>query len=411
MARNINRLKAPAITGQLAPNKMHPDGGGLFLLVSGTDTRSWVFRYMMNYKRRDLGLGAATRRDEYGRHTLAMPLSEARKAANDARMLILAGTDPVEHKRANREASKATATAAATAVVTWGEVREAYVAEIAKAFKLTQKEVAEGVTVGKQEKLWRARLEVYGPKADTALDKVNTALVVELLKPIWHSMNPTASRVRGYCERIWDSAEVQGKVSGKNPFRYTGHLDKLGFANPTGLRKKKTTSFKPIAYTELPAFMRELAQRKALSARALEFTIYTACRTNETIYMERSDVKKDLWHRPAHKMKMAEEHVVTLSKAALAALAQGEPGNKPFPLSNNAMLYLVTLRMEKKFTVHGMRSAFMDWSYNETDAPEWLVEECLSHAIGGVKKHYRHEDALTKRRAHMEAWAAFLSGK
>ena len=36
----------------------HGDGRGLFLLVKPSCSRSWVLRYQLNGRRRDLGLGA-----------------------------------------------------------------------------------------------------------------------------------------------------------------------------------------------------------------------------------------------------------------------------------------------------------------------------------------------------------------
>ena len=59
-------------------------------------------------------------------------------------------------------------------------------------------------------------------------------------------------------------------------------------------------------------------------------------------------------------------------------------------------------------TSHGFRSAFRDWAGNETHFPRELAEAALAHVIGDkAEAAYRRGDALEKRRAMMEAWAAW----
>jgi hypothetical protein len=52
----------------------HADGGGLNLLVKKSGARSWVYRFMLNGKSRDVGLGPAAGGD-------AIPLADARDKA------------------------------------------------------------------------------------------------------------------------------------------------------------------------------------------------------------------------------------------------------------------------------------------------------------------------------------------
>ena len=70
--------------GTAGPGK-HGDGRGLFLYVKPSGARSWVLRYQVQGRRRDLGLGA------YPDVTLAM----ARDRALEARRLIAEGEDPI----------------------------------------------------------------------------------------------------------------------------------------------------------------------------------------------------------------------------------------------------------------------------------------------------------------------------
>ena len=95
------------------------DGGGLYLQVAPGDTKSWLFRFMLNGKSREMGLGPV------GEPPGGVPLSEARKLAAAARASLREGRDPIaarqEHKadlrRAALEAAERTFKAAAEALV------------------------------------------------------------------------------------------------------------------------------------------------------------------------------------------------------------------------------------------------------------------------------------------------------
>ncbi|MCH7831909.1 MAG: DUF4102 domain-containing protein, partial [Proteobacteria bacterium] len=103
MVRGINRLTALAATRAKKPG-MHPDGGGLYLQVTGTGAKSWIYRYMLGGKARHMGLGPLN----------AVSLAEARVKATEARRLRVAGVDPISARKAeitqaNLESAKAVA--------------------------------------------------------------------------------------------------------------------------------------------------------------------------------------------------------------------------------------------------------------------------------------------------------------
>lgn len=59
-------------------------------------------------------------------------------------------------------------------------------------------------------------------------------------------------------------------------------------------------------------------------------------------------------------------------------------------------------------TVHGFRSSFRDWAGNVSHFPREIAEAALAHEIGDKSEQaYLRSDALDKRRALMEAWAAW----
>lgn len=77
---------------------MHADGNGLYLAVKEGGTKSWIFRYQLNGRRREMWLGSAA----------ALPIVPARAEAARLRALVAAKIDPLEgsRRRAPRSAPR-----------------------------------------------------------------------------------------------------------------------------------------------------------------------------------------------------------------------------------------------------------------------------------------------------------------
>jgi integrase len=358
----------------------HLDGDGLYLQVTDTGARSWIMRYQRGGRRREMGLGPVSL---YG-------LAEARQRALQQRRLLSEGIDPIEARIAARRV---------TARI-WGDASNDFIATHEPGWK------------GKaQAEQWRNSLKDYGPDPAMPIDKLDTAAVLDVLRPIWTTKTETATRVRGRIERIWSAEKVAGNVAGDNPARWRGHLDAL-LPKPSKVSKPQHHAAMP--YTAMPAFMLRLRSRAGLSARAMEFVILTAARTGEATGMQWAELEGDVWTIPGERMKSGRPHNVPLSARALEILAALPRSKPPFPLSENAMLYLLQREPPKglgePYTVHGFRSSFRDWTAEETDTPRDVAEMALAHTIPNkAEAAYRRGHLLDKRRALMDAWAAYLT--
>jgi hypothetical protein len=91
MARTIGKLTALAVS-QATRRGYYGDGGGLFLQVSASGAKSWVFRFKVIGRLREMGLGPT--------HTIG--LAEARQGAQDCRRARLDDRDPIEARKAQR---------------------------------------------------------------------------------------------------------------------------------------------------------------------------------------------------------------------------------------------------------------------------------------------------------------------
>ncbi|HEY5107325.1 MAG TPA: tyrosine-type recombinase/integrase [Caulobacteraceae bacterium] len=404
MARAIERLNSLSVTRAKAPG-LYPDGRGLYLRVgkSAGDServeapagpKSWVFRFMLNGRARYMGLGSLE----------TVTLAEARDRRDGARKgLKNEGIDPIEAKRE----VKARARLEKAKAVTFKEAASRYIKAHGPGWK-NPKHAAQ----------WTSTLEAYvfPVIGDQPVQAVDTALVTQILEPIWTEKNETASRVRGRIEAVLDWARARGYREGENPARWRGHLDHL-LVDRSRLARGHHAA---LPYAELGDFTALLRAREGFSARALEFTILTAARTSEALgaRWEEIDFQARLWTVPADRMKAKRDHRVPLSAAALAVLKPLHevcssdyvfPGGKPGKSLSNMALLETLRRMERgDLTAHGFRSTFRDWAAERTSYPRDVAEMALAHTIADkVEAAYRRGDLFEKRRGLMDAWGAF----
>jgi integrase len=282
-----------------------------------------------------------------------------------------------------------------------------------------------GLEDAKHRWQWENTLQAhaYPVFADTPVSKVDVALVMAALEPIWLEKHETATRLRGRIEAILDWAAVRGHRKGDNPARWRGHLQK---ALPTIKKSLRVRHHPALPFKDVPDFMQKLARQDGVSARALAFCILTATRTGETICARWGEMDLDArtWLIPAARMKMAREHRAPLSGPAVAILRalRASLGREPDPAScvfasrgrqdqplSNMSLLMVLKRMERAdLTTHGFRSSFRDWAAERTDFPREVAEAALAHTVGDkVEAAYRRGDLFDKRRRLMEAWGQY----
>ena len=396
MARQIGRLSALAVN-RVTSRGYLADGGGLYLQISASGAKSWVFRYRDAGRLREMGLGPL--------HTLS--LSEARDAAHTCRKQRLAGIDPIGARKATRLAARLEAARS----ITFRECAEAYI-EAHKGGWKNLKHAAQ----------WPSTLQTYAYPVigDLPVQGVDVRLVMDVLEPIWSAKTETASRLRGRIEAVLDWATVRGYRQGENPARWRGHLDHL---LPERSKIAKVVHHPALPYAEIGAFMEAVRQQPGIASVALRFTILTAARTSEVIGATWSeiDVENAAWIVPAHRIKAGREHRVPLSAPAMAILRslyevrQGQfvfPGRNPTkPLSNMALLALLRRMNRDDLTAHGFRSTFRDWAAEQTSYPREVAEHALAHALPDkVEAAYRRSDLFGKRSRLMGEWAAFCAG-
>jgi integrase len=377
----LTATKVKAIVKTGVPG-YHGDGAGLWLQISKTGGASWSFRFMLNGRAREMGLGPEK----------TVRLDEARDKAREARKILLDGVDPIEQKKSSR--------LVVHNVITFAEVADKLFAAQSEPWS------------HKYRLRWRATMRDYVLPhiGNMPVDKVGVGDITKILEPLFKKHPVTAAGVRGRLESVLGYATTMQWRTGDNPARWQGHLETV-FSKPRSVAHREA-----LPISEMPAFMQKLKGRDKPICRAMELVILTASREAMVRLMtwEEVDLDKGLWTIPAERMKAGKEHTVPLSKQAVELL-QSMPRTKDrvFSYSGSAVWFEMRrlLGEDTKVTLHGFRSTFRDWGGDHTEFERETIEHALAHQLKDKSEaSYRRSSALNKRRLLMQAWANYCQG-
>ena len=405
------RLTAFAVQSVLNQKERQPrklaDGQGLYLVVSRSSSASWIFRYAFGRRQKELSFGSVTE----------LTLAEARVRREQAVRHLAAGRDPwsLMNAAARRQQQYIKA-----GIPTFLQAAKAYIADASPSFKSN-----------KTRQAWdRAMLHFAKPLHEKAMNDISTSDVAEVLKPVWRTRLETGRKLRWRLEAVFaeaipkgfrNTAPNGGMIHIKNPAQWENNLATMAtFKKSANKRASKVRHHPSLPYLELSAFYAELENRPSDAALALRFTILTACRTSEILGARWSeiDVGSGLWSIPASRMKAERDHIVPLSRPAIALLKSvsrldGHPfvfagKDKHHHLSNMSMLMLLRRMGRTDITPHGFRSSFRTWAQERTDFPREVAEIALAHLVGSdVERSYAHSTLLEKRKQLMDQWGDF----
>ena len=363
---------------------LHGDGAGLWLKVTKSGSKSWVFRYTRNKKATSIGLGSI----------LTVSLAQARAKASTHRQALAEGVEPLMARQDNTQA------------YTFKECALRYI-ESHKS----------GWTNAKHAQQWTNSLAdyAYPIMGDIPVKDIDEALIMEVLEPIWNTKTETASRVRCRIENILSWAAVLKYRDRYNPAQWRGNLEHV---LPKPSRVKKIKHHKALPYADMHALILQLRNHDSISARALEFLILNANRTGEILGAVWSEIDSDMWIIPADRMKAGKEHRIALSSRSMvileemAAIRQSDyifAGSSVAKGLGIGTMRRLLLALGHDCTVHGFRSTFRDWAAEKSNHSHEICEMALAHTIANKSEAaYRRGDLLEKRRALMSDWMRFL---
>jgi integrase len=363
------------------------DDGGLFLLVRPSGGKLWRLKYRHLGKEQLQSLGIFP----------AVSLKEARKRRDAARELIARGLNPAFEKK------RAAVAEAVGAANTFKAVADELIAK-------REREGLKAVTTGKAKWLLGQLEPALGKRPIAEIEAYELLAVVRRVEAVGHY--ETAKRLLAFAGRVFRyavattrarhniAADLRGALTAPTVKHYSAIIDPGGVG---GLMRAID------GYEGYPA-----------TQWALRLAAHVFLRPGELRAGEWAEIDLDgaVWRVPAGRMKMKREHVVPLSRQAVAILREVEvlTGHGRFvfpsvrtnlrPMSENTLngaLRRIGYTTDE-MTSHGFRSTA---STLLNESGKWsgdAIERALAHGdTDGVRAAY-HRGVHWNERVLMAQW-------
>lgn len=366
------------------------DPHGLFLLVEPTGGKLWRFKYRVDGREKKLAIGPYP---EIG-------LGEARRRRDEARETMAASKDPAREKQRDKVRAKVEAENTFAAIT----------AEFCEKRKRDGQRAWAPATAKRCEYLLSILCGSIGNMPIAEIEPADVLVAVRRIEG------------KGKLESARRTLQLAGSV-----FRYAVATARLK-SDPTRDLKGALTSPTVTHYGAVidPAGVGELLrsidgyERQPITKFAMQLAPHVFVRPGELRHAEWSeiDLERSLWTIPASKTKMRKEHVVPLSRQAIAIVKGVEPLTGPSgyvfpsvrtrrrPMSDNTInaglrrLGYATDEM----TAHGFR-AMASTLLNESG--KWnpdAIERALAHGDTDKVRAAYHRGAHWKERVAMAQW-------
>jgi integrase len=366
------------------------DDKGLQLWIHADGRKYWRLRYWIAGKEKSLSLGVYPE----------VTLKQARLRRDAERKRLADGLDPSAERRAEKLRARLAAENSFEAVA-----REWYA-----------KQLHTWVPNHSSDVLRRLESNIFPALGARPIAQIDAPELLAAVRRIEsRGAYDLAHRVLQVCGQVFRYGIATGRCTRDLAADLRGAL--------TPHVKKNQAAVRP---EDLPALLRAIATYDRLGDRqtmlALRLLALTFVRTGELIGAAWTEIDRDaaLWIIPAARMKARAEHLVPLSRQALAILEElaelchGSrfvfPGrNRDKPISNNTMLFaLYRLGYKGKMTGHGFR-AVASTILNEQGWRPAVIERQLAHAERNeVRGAYNRAEYLPERIKLMQAWADYV---
>ncbi len=387
MVREMNKLTAVGV--KAADPGKHSDGGGLWLVKREDGGGQWVLRVTVHGRRREMGLGSASK----------ISLKDARTTAAKWRNLAAQEVDPIKERERERRVS----------------ARNLHVLNdiAADAFESRKAELKGD---GEAGRWWTPlKLHILPKLGKVPVAEIDQTDIRDTLAPIWHSKADTAKKA---LNRLAICLKHGAALGLDVDLQATEKAKAL-----LGRQRHKVVNVPSVPWREVPAFYASLDDG-SITHLALRLLILTGVRSAPLRFLRLDQIDGDVWTIPGERMKGRRDATpdfrVPLSPEALAIIEQAKrlardgylfPSIRKGVISDATMSRLMERRQMAE-RPHGFRSSLRDWLAETTDTPHEIAETCLGHVVGGaVERAYRRTDYLDQRRVAMARWGKHVTGQ
>lgn len=383
--KGMAQHKLSAAGARAAKPGKHSDGGGLWLYKTER-AGSWVFRYTVNRKRRELGLGPFP----------DLSLAAARKKAETHRKQLAEGLDPL----AERDKQK---------FVPQQTTFEAIAREAFEAYKATLK------ADGKAGRWFSPlRLHVLPRLGHMDIRDIDQNLVRDVITPLWQRKQPTAEKALNRINICIRYAAAKGLDVNVATIPHVKIL--------LGKGQHEVQHIPAMDWREVPEFYATLGDL-SVTHLALRLAILSPGQRSRPLReMKFDQVVDGVWTIPGMLMKgkrgKTDDFQVPLSHQALEVIESARhltTGDYVFP-GRTARVSVISDATLSKYMrdcglnsrPHGFRSSFSTWA-RETGQRDDIREMCLAHKVGSdVERSYMRSDLMAERREMMQRWSDWV---
>lgn len=366
------------------------DGKGLFLLVKKNGAKYWRLKYRYLGKEKMLAIGVYPE----------VSLEIAREEMERARQLLKKEHRDPMVERQLQKLSRIEQTENAFEIIAreWVDINDLWSDRHRKrVIKSLEKDVF--TIIGN-----RPIAEIQPPELLSVIRKVESRDALDV-----------ASRVLQRCSSVFRYAIQTGRASTNPATELKGVL-----------RTRKVQHVASVPRAELPKMINAIDRYDGnpITKYALKLLLLTFVRPGELrgARWEEIDFENAQWRIPAERMKMGTEHIVPLSRQALAVLETIRPitgaaelvfhgeRTRLKPISENTMTFaLYRLGYKGRATPHGFRATASSILNEQGFTPD-AVERQLSHTErNNVRSAYTHHARyLEERERMMQWWADYL---
>ena len=366
----------------------YSDEKGMYLEVTPSGGRFWRLKYRFNGRESTLTIGSYPE----------ISLAQARRARDEARIQLYNNIDPNALKMQRLQQTDES-TLFKSLAMEWMEDRKAVIKETTYLRDLSVFEK-----------------DLFPALGDMPIDQIKGKDVLACAKKIEErGALEMAKRSTPLAGRIFRFAIRKGLIE-NDP---TPHLHEA-------LKPRKVKHMARLDISEFPPFLERMDRYHGnpMIKTAIQLMTLTFVRTAELRMMEWDEINFEtkLWRIPAEKMKMAQPHIVPLSRQALQLIEGLRPltGNKQYvfynhsiakPMSSNALLCVIrTMGYNGKMTGHGFRG-LASTTLHEQGYMHDAIEIQLAHRVGNaVSQAYNHAQHLEYRVKMMQEWSDFIDG-